>query len=111
MRAPTSSPCLDHRITEPIPSLGTRCKEWGIPLLAFLGRHSKECGGFLPDVLASTLRTFDLALFVLGKGQDQFEGLLAILTIKLISGHGDLRKPGKDRILSQDYAQETVASR
>ena len=44
------------------------------------------------NVLAATLRAFDLALFVFRKAQDNFERLLAIFAVKLIVGHDDLRR-------------------
>jgi hypothetical protein len=44
------------------------------------------------DVFAATLRAFDLALFVFRKAQDNFERLFAIFAVKLIAGHGDLRR-------------------
>ena len=39
------------------------------------------------NVLAATLRTFDLALFIFRKGQRGFKRLLAIFAVKLIAGH------------------------
>jgi hypothetical protein len=39
----------------------------------------------------STLRTFDLALFVFGEAKDKFKGLLAIIAIKFITRHKHLR--------------------
>jgi len=44
------------------------------------------------DMLAATLGTLDLSLFVFVKAEDEFKGLLAIFTVKLIARHGDLRK-------------------
>ena len=47
------------------------------------------------DVLASAVRTLDLALFVFRKSQDDFEGPPAIFAVKLIAGHDDLRRRAK----------------
>lgn len=62
---------------------------------AFLRGHCEERCRFLVDVFAATLRTLDLAFFVFRKAQDDFERLLAIFAVELVSGHDDLRKtPG-----------------
>jgi hypothetical protein len=44
------------------------------------------------DVLAATLGTLDLSLFVFVKAENEFKGLLAIFAVKLIARHGNLRK-------------------
>jgi hypothetical protein len=62
------------------------------PRSAFLGGHGEESGGLLMDVLAATLGTLELSLFVFVKTEDEFKGLLAIFAVKLIARHGNLRK-------------------
>jgi hypothetical protein len=61
-------------------------------VLAFLRGHREKFCGLLVDVFATTLRAFDLALFVFRKAQDNLERLLAIFAVKLIAGHDDLRR-------------------
>jgi hypothetical protein len=58
---------------------------------AFLRGSHEEGGSLLVDVFLAAVRAFDFALLVFGKAQNDFERLLAIITIKLIAGHGDLR--------------------
>lgn len=58
---------------------------------AFLRGGHEEGGGFLVDVFLAAVWAFDFALLVFGKAEDNFERLLAIITIKLVPRHGDLR--------------------
>lgn len=56
-------------------------------ILALLARHREKCSDFLIHILAAAFRALDLR-FVLFEGQDDFEGLVAIVTDVLVHGHG-----------------------
>src|ERR1700745_3646395 len=79
---------------------------------AFLRGHRKERSSLLMDALAVAPRTLDRALFVFRKRQDGFKRLLAIFAVKLIAGHGDLRRtPQGIEVFPIMYARRPLVSR
>jgi hypothetical protein len=84
--------------------------------LAFLGGDGEEGGDFLVDMGAPTLRALGFTFFVFLQGEDQFEGLLAIFTIKLVARHNDLQEKlgpvGSDSVctLGEGRCQDGVTS-
>ena len=64
------------------------------------------------DVLAATLGTFEVSLFIFVKAEDDFKGLLAIFAVELVARHGDLReKPKGKELYPMVYAGGTGVSR
>jgi hypothetical protein len=77
-----------------------RCTPCTLASRAFLGRDSGEGGPALLDVLAAAVRAYDVALFVVGEGENLVKEFLAVLTEELVVGHGaSLGKEWKERIL------------
>ncbi len=62
--------------------------ECASPPSAFLRSDGKELGSLLMHVLAAADRAPDLACFVFRKGEEDLEGLLAIVAEELIPRHG-----------------------
>jgi hypothetical protein len=55
-----------------------------------VGSHGIECGGFLLNIPASTMRTFRSVFVVLVEGENNFERFVTIEADIIVDGHGNL---------------------